>query len=78
MKQGAPYNPPVGDGLTDRARNLLTGNPLRWAVLHEVRPYSGGERRRTTENGGERRRTTENGGERRKTVETAENGGVVG
>ena len=45
MKQGAPYNPPVGDGLTDRARNLLTGNPLRWAVLHEVRPYSGGERR---------------------------------
>ena len=46
MKQGAPYNPPVGDGLTDRARNLLTGNPLRWAVLHEVRPYSGGERKR--------------------------------
>ena len=60
MKQGAPYNPPVGDGLTDRARNLLTGNPLRWAVLHEVRPYIGGKRRRTAEtvkDGGKRRRT---------------------
>ena len=57
-----PCNPPDGDGLADKARNLLTGNPLRWAVLHKVRPYSGGERRRTTENGGKRRKTAENGG----------------
>ena len=65
MKQGAPYNPPVGDGLTDRARNLLTGNPLRWAVLHEVRPYIGGKRRKTAEDGGNgegRRKTTKDGG----------------
>ena len=62
MKQGAPYNPPVGDGLTDRARNLLTGNPLRWAVLHEVRPYSGGERKRRNGESSEATKTAENGG----------------
>ena len=49
VKNEPPYNPPRGISQADDARNLFIGNPLRWAVLQEVIPYSGGRRQKTAE-----------------------------